>query len=148
MDLATALQRTFEEATPRTQGVFGGEHGMSAEEVTDFINEYPVALISSVDSSGAPHVTGKGVVLKDGRIYFAAAPTTAMGRNLRRNQAVALAFAEPPWKRHVLVRGTVRFVEGGSEQEAQLSEAHIKSVGWPSTDFAEVENNKVYTWKD
>ncbi len=111
MDLAEALRTTNETANPRTRGVFGGDHGMAFQEVIDFIEEYPVALISTVDSSGAPHVTGKGVVWTDDRLYFGAGENTAMGRNLRRDPRVALAFAEPPWKRHVLIRGAVRFVD-------------------------------------
>ena len=117
MNLATLILKTIEGATSRTKSIFGGTNAMSAIEVTEFINEYPVVLVSTVDIHGAPHVTGKAAVLIDSRTYFGAPEDTAMGRNLRRNPNVALAFAEPLWKRHVFMYGKVRFLEGGSDEE-------------------------------
>ena len=61
--------------------------------------------MSTVDKRGAPHVTGRGVALVDGRVYLEVEGNTAMGRNLQSNRNVALAFAEPPWKHHVLIQG-------------------------------------------
>ena len=148
MDLATALHRTIQDATPHSKAVFGGPNAMSDEEVAAFITEYPVGLVCTADASGTPHVTGKAVVLLDGKIFSASSGETAMGRNLRRNRAVALAFAEPPWKRHVLVQGSVRFLDEGSEEERGVGSAHAAAHGWEPAGLAEVVVKKIFTWKD
>ena len=67
MDLATLILKTIEGATSRTKSIFGGTNAMSAVEVTEFINEYPVVLVSAVDIHGAPHVVGRPAVLVDSR---------------------------------------------------------------------------------
>ena len=146
MDIATAILQTIEEATPRSRGIFGGERTMSADELAEFIEQYPVALVSSVDAAGAPHVSGKAAVLLDGRLYIGAPEDTAMGRNLRRNPNVAVAFAEPPWKRHVFIYGTVRFLEAGDQEERLVQDAFRSTHGYASAGLAEVSPRKVFTW--
>ena len=147
MDLATAIGKTLDEATPPTRSIFGGTRAMSANEVTEFISEYPVALVSTVGAGGAPHVTGKAVALVNGKIYLGAREGTAMRRNLDRNPGVALAFAEPPWKRHLFVHGTVRFLEAGGGEERQAQEAHRAAHGYETSGVLEVLPRKVFTWK-
>ena len=147
MDLGTALQKSIDEATPRTRGIFGGRRAMSEKDIEDFITDYPVALVSTVDARGAPHATGKAAVFLDGKMYFGAPSDTAMGRNLRRNPDVAVAFAEPPWKRHVFIYGTVRFVEEGSDEERRVMSAHRDAHGYESSSLVEVSPRKVFTWK-
>ena len=85
MDLATAIRKTRDNATPRTKSTFGGANAMTVDEVTRFIDEYPVALVSTVDKHGAPHEAGKGVALVDGRLYLGGKGDSAMGRNLQSN---------------------------------------------------------------
>ena len=148
MDIATALRKSIDDATPRTREVFGGLKAMSVRDIEAFITEYPVALISTVDSRGAPHVTGKAAVFFDGKVYFDVPSDTAMGRNLRRNPDVAVAFAEPPWKRHVFIYGTVRFLEEGGDEERRVMSAHRDAHGYVSPGLAEVLPRKVFTWKD
>ena len=79
MDFATVISETIDRATPWSKGVFGGPRTMSATDVQDFIDEYPVALVSTVDRRGAPHVVGKAAVLLDGRLYLGARRGTALG---------------------------------------------------------------------
>lgn len=148
MDLASVIQTTIEEATPRARSVFGGARAMSEAEVAAFIDEFPVALVSTVDARGAPHVTGKAAVWLDGKLYFGAPEDTAMGRNLRRNPNVAVALAEPPWRRHVFIYGTVRFLEAGGREERRVEEAHRATHGYVSSGLAEVLPGKAFTWKD
>ena len=115
--------------------------------VTEFINEYPVVLVSTVDIHGAPHVVGRPAVLVDSRTYFGAPEDTAMARNLRRNPNVALAFAEPPWKRHVLMYGKVRFLEGGSDEEGLVLDAHQATHGYGTSGLVEALPENIFTWK-
>ena len=147
MDLATLILKTIEGATSRTKSIFGGTNAMSAVEVTEFINEYPVVLVSTVDIHGAPHVVGRPAVLVDSRTYFGAPEDTAMARNLRRNPNVALAFAEPPWKRHVLMYGKVRFLEGGSDEEGLVLDAHQATHGYGTSGLVEALPENIFTWK-
>ena len=148
MALAEVLERTLDNATPRSRAIFGGANAMSAQEVAEFIDEYPVALVSTVDASGAPHVTGKGVVLLNDRIYMGSSGDTAMGRNLRRNPSVAVAFAEPPWKHHVLLQGSARFLEEGDEEHRMVVAAHVEAHGWEPEGLAEIVPRTIFTWKD
>ncbi len=64
-----------------------------------------------------------------------------------RNGAVAVAFAEPPWKRHVFIHGTVRFVEAGSHEEGLVQDAYRSTHGYVSAGLAKVSPRKVFTWK-
>ncbi len=147
MNLANLILKSIEGATSRTKSIFGGTNAMSATDVIEFINEYPVVLVSTVDIHGAPHVTGKAAVLVDSRTYFGAPEDTAMGRNLRRNPNVALAFAEPPWKRHVFMYGKVRFLEGGSDEEGLVRDAHKATHGYETSGLVEALPEKIFTWK-
>ena len=148
MDFDAVIQTTIKHATPRARNVFGGTRAMSEAEVAAFIDEFPVALISTVDSRGAPHVTGKAAVWLDGKLYFDVPKDTAMGRNLRRSPNVAVAFAEPPWRRHVFIYGTVRFLEAGSPEERLVEDAHRAAHGYVSPGLVEVLPDKAFTWKD
>lgn len=148
MDLAAALSKTLEDATPRSKSIFGGAKAMSIDDVTEFITEYPVALISTVGADGSPHTTGKAAVLLDGKLYIGSYEDSALGRNLRRNQNVAIAFAEPPWKRHIFIYGTARYLEDGSQEELDVRAAHRSTHGYESSGMFEVLPRKVFTWKD
>ena len=147
MDLGAVMRHTIEEAAPRSRSIFGSARSMSADQMAEFIKQYPVALVSTVDSRGAPHVSGKAAVLLDGKIYFGTREEAAMGRNLRRNPNVAVAFAEPPWKRHVFIYGTVRFLEVGSQEERLVQDSHRSIHGYESSGLAEVSPQKILTWK-
>ena len=147
MDIPIALRTTLEQATPLTRGIFGGASGLSAEEVVGFITGSPVALVSTVDAHGAPHVAGSGVVLVGGRLYVGVSPDSAMRRNLRREPRVALAFTDPPWKRHVLIQGSVRFLKRGDAEERRAGAQYKAAHGWEAGELAEVELRKVFTWK-
>ena len=70
-----------------------------------------------------------------------------MGRNLRRNPNVALAFAEPPWKRQVFIYGEVRFLEQHGQEESRVQDTHRSVHGFETVGIAEVVPRKVFTSK-
>lgn len=147
MDIATAISRTLERATPRTKVVFGGNQTMTLDEVTAFISEFPVCVISTTSSNGAPHATGTSVVLVGGKLYLGVNRNTVLDRNLRLDRRVALAFIEPLWKRHVFIHGDIRFLESGSNEERRIQDAHRDAHGYEMELFIEGRPEKVFTWK-
>ncbi len=146
-DLGRALRQSLEEATPRTRDVFGGVNAMTVGEVEAFLSHAPVGLVSTVSQSGAPHMTGVGMILLDGKLYFGSDRRSALYRNLLRNPTVAIGFVEPPWKRHILIQGTVRLVLEDSDEIRQVREAERTQHGWESGVVAGVDIDKVFTWK-
>ena len=147
-DLASALSRSINEATPHTRNVFGGPHAMSAAEVAGFLQESHVALISTVTSSGAPHITALYILALDGKLYIGTFPRAALYRNLRRNPKVAIAVVELPWQRHVFVYGSVRFVpQEGEEIDRVRAAQRARFGGERGAILAEVVPDKLFTWK-
>ena len=146
-ELARVLRQSLEEATPRTRSIFGGANSMSATEVEDFFNQSPVGLVSTIKASGAPHITGVGMVYTGGKLYLGLYKVAAVYRNLRRNSGVAVGVVDPPWRRHVLIQGSVRFVPEDSDEIRQVYNAELAKHGWRSSIIAEVVPSKIVTWK-
>ena len=146
--LAEILSRTLQQANAHTRGVFGGDNAMSAQEVADFLEENSVAVVSTVTASGTPHSTGVGTTFVDGKLYFGASEARAMSRNLERNPSVAVAVVELPWKRHVLIQGSVRFLSSDSPELPRVHAVEVAKHGWESEIVAEVVPGKIYTWKE
>ena len=146
--LAEILSRTLEQANAHTRSVFGGDNAMSAEEVAEFLAESSVAIVSTVTAPGTPHSTGVGITFVDGKLYFGASETRAMSRNLQRNPSVAVAVIELPWKRHVLIQGSARFLSSDSVELPKVHAAELAMHGWESEIVAEVVAGKIYTWKE
>lgn len=147
MDLTTALRNTIARATPRSRKIFGGANAMSWEQVVEFVTQYPVAVVCSVDASGAPHSTGKAALLLDGSVYLGVPEGTAMGRNLRARPKIALAFVEPPWKRHVFIYGSIRLVDERSDEHRRVQAAFRAAHGYEAGGLAAVLPRKVFTFR-
>ena len=146
-DVARALRQTLEASTPRTKAVFGGSNAMSAREVETFLAHAPVGLVSTISKSGAPHMTGVGMIFLAGKLYFSANERSALYRNLLRNPAAAIGFMEPSWKHHILIQGTARFIRQESEEIRQVREAYLAQHGWESSLIVGVDIDKLFTWK-
>ncbi len=146
-DLKTALRQSLEQATPRTKRIFGGENAMSAEDVEGLVERTKVGMISSVAASGAPHMTGVGLVLVDGVLYFGLDSHSALYRNLSENSELAMGLMEPPWKYHVLIQGSARFVAPDSDELRRVQAAEKALHGWESAIVAGIAIDKVFTWK-
>ena len=129
-DLGDMLERTLEEATLHSKNVFGGDHAMSAEDLTRFLNESEVAPVCSITPTGAPHITDVGIVLVCSNLYLGMGRSTALHRNLRVNKNVAVAVIEPPWRCHVLIQGTVRSLTRGSDELRKVWDAERAKHGW------------------
>ena len=71
-----------------------------------------------------------------------------MSRNLERNPSVAVAVVELPWKRHVLIQGSVRFLSSDSPELPRVHAVEVAKHGWESEIVAEVVPGKIYTWKE
>ncbi len=146
-DLTTILQRSIEEANPRTKRIFGGGRAMSAQEVEEFLAPGPVGLIATTGPSRTPHMAPTTIFLVDGHIYFSAGEGSATQRHLERNPKVAVAVVEPPWKRHLLVQGAVRFLKPDTEEMARVQAVQKALRGRATSTLVAVEAQKVFTWK-
>ncbi len=147
-DLKTALRQSLEQATPRTRRIFGGDNAMSAEDVDQLVERTKVGLISSVSDSGAPHMTGVGIVLVEGRLYFGVDSHSALYRDLFENSDLAMGLMEPPWKYHVLIEGSARFVDADNDELRRVLAAERDLHGWESAIVAGIAIDKVFTWKN
>ena len=145
--LATVLSQSIEKADPRTRRIFGGDRAMSAQEVEEFLRTGPVGLIATIGPSQTPHMAPTTIFLVDGRIYFSAGQGSATQRHLQRNPQVAVAVVEPPWTRHLLVKGTVRFLKPDTEEMARVQEVQKAIRGRATTTLVAVEAQKIFTWK-
>ncbi|MSQ40678.1 MAG: pyridoxamine 5'-phosphate oxidase family protein [Dehalococcoidia bacterium] len=146
-DLTTVLRSSIEEANPRTKRIFGEGHAMSPQEVEEFLAPGPVGLISTVGPSRAPHMAPTTIFLVDGHIYFSAGKGSATQHHLQRNPKVAVAVVDPPWTRHLLVQGTVRFLEPDTEEMTRVQAFQKALRGRATSTLVAVEVRKIFTWK-
>ena len=148
-DLAQILSDSIEEATPHTRNVFGGSRAMSADETQSFLHDTHVGLVTTIARSGAPHVTAVYILALESRLYFGTFKRTALYRNLRRDPRVAIAAVELPWKRHVFVHGSVRFLSPADSEEIDRVRASQRERfgGERGAVLCEVVPTKIFTWK-
>jgi hypothetical protein len=138
------LQRSLEQATPFTQGVFG-PHRLTGREVLALLQKAPVAVVGTTSPSGAPHLALTGPILWQGRLYLGFSPQAAAFRHLQRSPRLALVVHQG-WRRVLIVEGEARLLPEGEEAQ-QVRRAEEARHGWTSPALVEVIPRKAFSWR-
>ena len=120
---------------------------MSPQEVEVFLATGPVGLIATLGPSRTPHMAPTTIFFVDGRIYFSAGEGSATQRHLQRNPKVGVAVVEPPWTRHLMVQGTVRFLAPDTEEMLRVQAFQKALRGRATSTLVAVEAQTIFTWK-
>lgn len=88
----------------------------SLHTIAHYINQHPLAVLSTVDEAGQPH----GAALYAGsddhlNVYFMTKTETTKARNIRSNPAVALTFASEEHQTTLQITGTATAVKAHDE---------------------------------
>ena len=83
-----------------------------------------VAIVATLDSEGAPHLSSAWVAIEDGEIVFGTLDDQRKLRNLRRDPRVALTVQSDrvnEWglREYLVVNGVARTTEGGAPELLQ-----------------------------
>lgn len=91
----------------------------------EFLNERPLAVVSTVGADGMPHAVPVEVVVDGGRAYSWGHAESARLRNLRANPKIALV-AYKGQQSFVMVRGVARILTQADDEYARITQLFLK----------------------
>ena len=93
------------------------------KNMRDFVADYKLGFVATVDHRGFPHVTPKGtfVVIDSGTLAFGDIRSPNTIKNIKTTPQVSINFINPIARRGLLVEGTATVLEQSDAQYAKLS---------------------------